>query len=168
MEKCISSTHHPSSPCAYRCWFTNGPYPVSLDWGSLQMRVPGLGSYEIEQSHWLRAINWTHGLQMRVQDQKVSNQGGAWGFYLLLTTYIHTLKEQSMPDNRRFWAAYLITARNHWKISRGLKGATRSASNDISRKFELTILKLGLGAQQSPCQFPRSCAPPPHALSAGS
>jgi hypothetical protein len=30
----------------------------------------GPGSNKIEQSYWLRAINRTHGLYMRVQDQK--------------------------------------------------------------------------------------------------
>jgi hypothetical protein len=37
------------------------------------------GSNEIEQSYWMRAINWTHDFQdERVQDQKSgkSNRGG--------------------------------------------------------------------------------------------
>jgi hypothetical protein len=34
------------------------------------MRVQGPESNEIEQSYWLRAINWTHSLYMRVQHQK--------------------------------------------------------------------------------------------------
>jgi hypothetical protein len=29
----------------------------------------------MEQSYWLRAINWTHGVPMRVPDQKVTNGG---------------------------------------------------------------------------------------------
>jgi len=32
------------------------------------MRVQGPGSNEIEQSYWMRAINWTHGFS--VQDQR--------------------------------------------------------------------------------------------------
>jgi hypothetical protein len=33
------------------------------------------GSNEIEQSYWMRVINWTLGPRTKVQDQKVANQG---------------------------------------------------------------------------------------------
>jgi hypothetical protein len=39
------------------------------------MRIQGPGSNEIEQPYWMKAINWTHSLEMRFQDQKVANQG---------------------------------------------------------------------------------------------
>jgi hypothetical protein len=28
----------------------------------------------MEQSYWMRALNWSHGLYMRVQDRRVANQ----------------------------------------------------------------------------------------------
>jgi hypothetical protein len=37
------------------------------------MRVQGPGSNEIEQSYLTRSINWTHGLETRVQDRRVAN-----------------------------------------------------------------------------------------------
>ncbi len=40
--------------------------------GPLYMRVKGLGSNEIEQTHWLRAINRPLD---EVEDHKVTNQG---------------------------------------------------------------------------------------------
>ncbi len=41
-----------------------GPFPgIFKVLGPLWMRFQGLGSNEIEQSYWMKAIHWTYGLR---------------------------------------------------------------------------------------------------------
>ncbi len=58
-------------------WFlgnwTLDPGPLGSKVGlRVRIRFQGPGPNEIEQSYWRRVLNWTHGLQMGAQDQKVA------------------------------------------------------------------------------------------------